>query len=390
MSFNKCIYLDNLATTKPDERVVSRIVDVLRMELGNPSSDHSVGRNASSIIEHSREAIADVLGVQPKELYFCGSATESNNIAIAGFCLANRSRGNHIVMGGIEHPSVSKTVQYLADTHNFEVTTLNVDGEGFVSVEELEKVIAQRKDTILVSVMLVNNEIGTVQDMDAIGEICRKYSVALHADMVQALGKIPISLENGPVDLATFSGHKIHGPRGIGLLYCRKGTKLQPLTFGGSQEGGIRAGTESPALIAGLAEAMGLISPSDAAHMRRLQIQIIEKLADLPDVRMNGPQDLLYRSPSNLSLAFAWRSGERLQRILDSAGIIVGTRAACTSAMGASETLKRIGTPIQYLHGTIRIGLSRNSTSAEVDTFCSTLRRVLKDSPSIIESSNFK
>jgi cysteine desulfurase len=356
-------YLDNGATTKTDERVVETMLPYFTEHYGNASSLHSAGSDASRALENARKAIAARIGAMPEEIIFTSGGTESDNLAIKGAAYANRARGNHIITSRIEHPAALNSCRRL-EQEGFKVTYLGVDSEGFVDPLELEKSITPK--TILVSIMHANNEIGTIEPIEKIGAICRKRHVLFHTDAVQSFGKIALDMRTVHVDLLSASSHKIHGPKGIGFLYVRKGTLIERLTDGGSHEFNLRAGTENVAGAVGFAKAVELMNDKDILKMRILRDRLIEGLLAIPNTRLNGSRD--QRLCNNVNISFEFIEGEGILFMLNDKGIEVSTGSACsTKSLEPSHVLLAIGLRHEVAHGSIRFTLSRYTTEAEID-----------------------
>ena len=358
---NMEVYLDNGATTKIDPKVLKVMEIYLVKEFGNASSLHKKGRIAKKAIESARLTIADLLNAEPSEIIFTGSGTEADNLAIRGVAYA-KGKG-HIITTKIEHPAVLNTCKALA-SEGFDVTFLDVDNEGFLDPKKVEEAI--RKDTILVSVIHGNNEIGTIQDIGKIGEICRKHNVIFHTDAVQSFTKVPIDVKRMNIDLLSMSAHKIHGPKGVGALYIRKGVELKPIITGGPHEFGLRPGTENVAGIVGFATAAKLMKKSDIERMRKLRDRLIKGLLSIPDSRLNGAKDK--RLCNNVNVSFKGVEGEALLMYLDTKGVYVSTGSACSSREeGPSHVLQAIGVDDECILGSLRFTISKFTTRKEID-----------------------
>jgi cysteine desulfurase len=370
------VYLDNGATTKVAKEVVEAMNEFNSEKYGNASSLHSFGNEASEALSEARKKIAEFLGCSGEEIIFTSGGSESDNLAIKG--VAYLKKEGHIITSKIEHPAVLETCKFL-EKKGFEVSYLNVDDEGFVSLEELEKEI--KKDTILVSIMHANNEIGTIQDIDKIGEVCKKKGVLFHTDAVQSFGKVDIDLEN--IDLLSISSHKIHGPKGVGALYIKKGVRLEKQVHGGGHEFNLRAGTENVAGIVGFGKAVELI---DNGRMLELRDKLVEKVLDeISDVKLNGSKDRLC---NNANFSFKFVEGEALVLRLDSEGIAVSTGSACsTHSLEPSHVLLAIGIKREDSHGSLRLTLSRYTTEKEIDYCVDKLKKIIKE---LREISPFK
>ena len=383
----KEIYLDNAATTKVYPSVCEKMVEVMSKDYGNPSSLHMKGFTAEQHVKEARKTIASVLKVDEKEIVFTSGGTESNNMAIIGAAMANKRRGKHLITTTIEHASVYNPVIWLEE-QGFEVTYLPVDHHGVVSLEALEK--ALREDTILVSVMAVNNEIGTVQPLDEIGALIKKKSpeILFYVDAIQGFGKIEIYPAKLGVDLMSVSGHKLHGPKGIGFLYIRNKVKVRPLILGGGQQKDMRSGTENVPGIAGLGEAVRKVFENFSEKQEQLyslREQFVTRLERMDGVQVNGfahrVSDVnLHQgaAPHVVSVSFENIRAEVLLHALEERGIYVSSGSACSSNHPAiSGTLKAIGTEKKYLDATIRFSLCYDTTEEELNTCCEVLEALL-------------
>jgi len=372
---NQTIYLDNSATTPVAEAVVEAMLPTFRTIYGNPSSLHSAGTEAHKAIDESREEIAGRLGVSPDEIVFTSGATEADNLAILGSALAAGEKG-HIITTAVEHHAVLHSVEWLG-TRGLGVTILDVDSTGRVAPNQVRDAI--RDDTILVSVMAGNNEIGTIEPIEEIGSICRERGVLFHTDAVQAYGKIPLSLDT--VDLLSVSAHKLHGPKGVGFLFVRKGTRLAPIVHGGGHQRGLRSGTENVPGIVGLAAATRLAfdeRETVTARMRTFRARIIEQVERIPGTKLNGHRTESLPHITNFS--FQGIEGESLIMRLDERGISASTGSACSSPnLQASHVLLAIGVPISMAHGSLRISTGRQTTESEVEAFLEVLPEVVEN-----------
>ncbi len=344
----KGIYLDNAATTRVDDAVAEKVHEVFLEGYGNASSLHSVGREATERLKKARGKITDYLGCDVKEIVFTSGGTESNNLAIRGLAKVHPKR-KHIITSEIEHPCVLDTVKDLAK-EGYEVDYLKVDSDGLVSLNEVRKLI--RDDTLVVSVMHVNNEIGTVQNVEGIGKICRERGVYFHCDNVQGFLKEDLDLEN--IDLMSISGHKVCAPKGVGVLYVQDGVNLKPILTGGGQENNLRSGTENVPGAVGLAAAIDVDFKIDEVRVSR--DKIIEELLKIPGTRING--SLVHRVYNNISVSFYGIEGESLMLMLNENGIYVSTGSACASTkLKESYALKALGVDEMYIHGSLRLSL---------------------------------
>jgi len=353
----KKIYLDNAATTKVDDSVVQRMKEFFTENYGNASSQHSIGREAKEELGKAHGEIANYIGCNANEIIFTSGGTESNNLALKGLALANLDK-RHIVTSVIEHPSILETCKAL-EKQGYEIDYVGVSKDGLVDVGDVEKKI--RKDTLVVSIMHVNNEIGTIQPVEEIANICKKKSVYFHTDAVQGFSKMNLNLEN--INLMSVSGHKIHSPKGIGFLYVKKGTKISPIINGGGQEGDLRSGTENVPGIVGIVAALDV--RVDKKNIEKMRDRIIEGLLKIPGAKINGSRDK--RIYNNINVSFYGIEGESLMLMLNGVGIYVSTGSACASTkLKESYVLKAIGVEELYIHGSLRLTLGE-ITEKEAD-----------------------
>ncbi len=363
----KRIYMDHNATTPLREEVLEAMLPYLRDEFGNASSLHAYGIRARRAVEAAREQVAAALGAHPREIIFTGCGTEADNQAIKGVAFANRERGNHIITSRIEHKAVLETCEYM-EKHGFRVTYLPVDEYGVVHPEDVAQAITEH--TVLVSVMFANNEVGTIQPIAEIAQICRQRGVYFHTDAVQAVGKLPVNVEQLGVDLLSLSAHKFYGPKGVGALYVRKGVKIEPLLHGGHQEWGLRAATENVAGIVGLGKAIELRLAEMEAEAQRLTA-LRERLyngivAQIDHVYLNGHPT--QRLPGTLSVYFDYIEGEAIILGLDLEGVAVSSGSACTSAtLEPSHVLLAMGVHPATAQGSLRFSLGRGNTEEDID-----------------------
>ncbi|EGL83163.1 aminotransferase class V [Caldalkalibacillus thermarum TA2.A1] len=374
------VYLDNSATTQVAPEIQQTLMEVVANYYGNPSSLHRIGGEAEKLMARAREVAARFLGVKPDELFFTSGGTESNNLALKGAAFQYQSRGKHIITTQIEHAAVYQVCKALERDFGFDVTYLPVDHNGVVSVQDVEK--ALRKDTILVSVMHVNNELGSVQPVEAIGRLLKKRrKVFFHVDHVQGVGKVPLDIKGSGIDLLSISGHKIHAPKGTGLLYVREGIRLYPLLHGGGQEGGLRSGTENVPGIVALAKAIRLAKENEAqhiGHLLKLKQILLEGLADIPGVYINTPLDKRITAPHIVNLSCPGIKPEVLVHALEEKEIYVSTTSACSSRKDqVSRTLEAIGLEGPRLHSPLRVSLSIYNTVEDIQYFLKTLRDIL-------------
>lgn len=361
------IYMDNAATTRVTEPVAQAMLPYLTEIYGNPSSVHAFGREARKAMEAARRQVAEALGAQPNEIYFTGCGTESDNWAIRGAAEKHKSRGRHIITSAIEHHAVLHACQQL-EKEGFSVTYLPVDEYGLVSPQSLKE--ALREDTILVSIMLANNEIGTIEPIEELSAIAREAGALFHTDAVQAIGSVKIDVNQLGVDMLSLSGHKFHAPKGVGALYIRSGVRIGRLMEGGAQERAQRPGTENLASIVGLGKAIELACADIEGHNQKLAAmrdRMIEGiLSGIPEARLNGhPQK---RLPGNVNVSVRYVEGESLLLNLDFKGIAASSGSACTSgSLDPSHVLLAIGLSHETAHGSLRFSLSEENTAQEVD-----------------------
>lgn len=375
---DKLIYMDNAATTRMSPEVFEAMKPYFCEEYANPSSAFAfAGRVAGKIIE-AREAIAKLLGCSGKEIFFTSGGSESDNWALKGVADALKEKGNHIITTKIEHHAVLHTCEYL-EKHGFEVTYLPVDKNGLVDPKELEAAI--KPSTILISVMFANNEIGTIEPIAEIGRIAKAHGITFHTDAVQAFGHVPIDVNEMNIDLLSASAHKLNGPKGVGLLYIRKGTKISNLIHGGAQELGKRAGTTNAPGIMGFAKAAGLAASTmkkTAEYETALRDKLIKRvLEEIPHTRLNGDPEK--RLPNNANFCFRFVEGESLLMLMDQKGICASSGSACTSgSLDPSHVLLAIGLPHEIAHGSLRLTLSAETTEEDIDYIADTLKAVIE------------
>lgn len=375
---NKLIYLDNAATTKTAPEVVEAMLPYFTENYGNPSSVYSFASGNKDVITRQREIIADALGANGNEIYFTAGGTESDNWALKAAAEAYSKKGKHIITTKIEHHAVLHACAYLED-QGYEVTYLDVDENGLVKLDGLKKAI--RPDTILISVMYANNEIGTIQPIQEIGEIAHEHGILFHTDAVQAFCQVPIDVDACHIDMLSASAHKLNGPKGIGFLYIRKGVKIRSFVHGGAQERKRRAGTENVPGIVGFGKAVERAAATlkertaEEAELRDYMIQRIE--AEIPYCRLNG--DRTKRLPNNVNFSFRFIEGESLLIMLDMKGICASSGSACTSgSLDPSHVLLAIGLPHEIAHGSLRITLSEETTKEELDYVVDSLKAIVE------------
>jgi len=358
------IYLDNSATTKTDKEVAKAMLPYFSEKYGNPSSLHEFGKEARGAVEETRKKIAELINASSEEIIFTSGGTESDNLAIKGLAMANPEK-KHIITSRIEHPAVLETCREL-ERQGYKVDYISVDKEGIVNLGELKRKITDK--TLLVSIMHVNNEIGTIQPIEEIGKVCRKFNVYFHTDAVQSFGKIDINVKKMNISMLSASGHKINAPKGIGFLYARKGIKLNPLLNGGGHEKNIRSGTENVPGIVGLGKACELSSEKmkNSEKVKRLRDKLISELLKTKGARLNGSRE--ERIFNNVNVSFDNVEGEALLLMLDKEGIAASTGSACSShSLKASYVLKAIGLSDLQAHGSLRLTLGWENTEKEID-----------------------
>ena len=372
------VYMDNAATTKLSPDVLNAMMPYLTDIYGNASSVHAFGREAREGVEHARNQVAAAINASPDEVFFTAGGTESDNMAIKGVAHKYAKKGKHIITTAIEHHAVLHTCEAL-EKEGYEVTYLPVDEDGLISVEQVRA--AMRDDTILVTVMFANNEVGTIEPIAEIGALCRERNVLFHTDAVQAVCHIPIDVRAMNIDLMSISAHKFHGPKGIGALYCRKGIVLEPVIVGGAQERKRRAGTENVAGIVGLGAAIERAHKNMSADMARvsaLRDKLISGiLKNIPHVKLNGHPT--QRLPQNVNFSIRYIEGESILLMLDINGIAASSGSACTSgSLDPSHVLLAMGIPHEIAHGSLRLTLSDMTTDEEVDYVLETLTKTVK------------
>jgi cysteine desulfurase len=375
------VYLDNSATTRTDPEVIRVMADVMEKVYGNPSSLHGVGDKAHRLIGEAREAVARTLGVQPREIVFTSGGTESNNLAIKGVAERFRNRGRHLITTEVEHPSVYQAFRQLEE-RGWRVTYLPVDRLGRVSEEDVEKALTE--DTVLVSVMHVNNEVGTIQPVEAIGRVLRsRPKVIFHVDAVQAFGKLELDPVRWGVDLLSISGHKFHGPKGVGALYIREGLRLTPLLAGGGQEGGLRSGTENVPGIAGLAKAAILAQQrrETVRQWQRWKEELIQAVTSrLEGVVVNGDTTTEGGAPHILSLSFPGLKSEVIVHALEQEKVFVSSKSACSSKKETpSRVLTAMGLDDRTAIGSIRISMGYDTVESDIRQCAQALIRVIPE-----------
>ncbi|WP_346930036.1 cysteine desulfurase NifS [Clostridium sp.] len=364
---DKTVYMDYAATTYTKPEVLEEMIPYFTEFYGNPSSIYSISRETKKAIDKARNRVAKAINADPMEIYFTGGGSEADNWIIKGIALANQNKGNHIITTKIEHHAVLHTCEYL-EKQGFEVTYLDVDEEGLIRLEELKNAI--KPNTILVTIMTANNEIGTVQPIKEIGAICKERKVFFHTDAVQAIGHIEMDVKNMDIDALSLSGHKIYGPKGVGVLYLRKGIRIHNLVHGGAQEKNRRAGTENVAGIVGLGKAIELAMENLTEEKERLTYlrdKLIKGLLEIPYSKLNGSVGDR-RLPGNVNISFEFIEGESVLLMLDAKGICASSGSACTSgSLDPSHVLLAIGLPHEVAHGSLRLTMGAKTTEEEVD-----------------------
>ena len=361
------VYLDHSATTPVRKEVIEIMQHYLEESWGNPSTLYSFGREAKKGLEEARERVAKLIGAVPQEIIFTSGGTEADNMAIIGAARANEKKGKHIITSSIEHHAALDAAKYL-EKHGYEVTFLPVTFEGLIKLDDVKKAI--RDDTALISIMHVNNEIGTIQPIAEIGKLAREKGIIFHTDAVQSVGKIPVDVHDLHVDLLSISSHKIYGPKGVGALYVRKGTRISPLVFGGGQERKRRPGTENMPGIVGFglaAELIGQEMEVESRRERKLRDKLIEGILNsIPDVQLNGDRE--QRAPNNVNVSVRYIEGESLLLSLDMQGIAASSGSACTSgSLDPSHVLLSLGLTHEVAHGSLRMTLGKETTEEDVD-----------------------
>ncbi|MGV3024625.1 cysteine desulfurase NifS [Clostridium thermobutyricum] len=374
----KTVYMDYAATTYVKPEVLEEMLPFFTEKFGNPSSFYGISRETKMAIDKARGQVAKALNCDSSEVYYTGGGSEADNWAIKGIAAAYKNKGNHIITAKTEHHAVLHTCEYL-EKNGYEVTYLDVDEEGFINLEDLKNAITDK--TILVTIMFANNEIGTIAPVKEIGAICKERGVLFHTDAVQAVGNVKIDVKDMNIDLLSLAGHKIYGPKGIGVLYIRKGVRIHNLIHGGGQERNRRAGTENIASIIGLGKAIELATENLDEHIKKLTVlrdKLIDGLLTIPYSRLNGPRGDK-RLPGNVNVGFEFIEGESILLSLDFEGVCASSGSACTSgSLDPSHVLLAIGLPHEKAHGSLRLTMGDGTTEEDVDY-------VIKTLPPIIE-----
>ncbi len=360
------VYMDNGATTQVDERVLEAMLPFLRNDFGNPSSIHSFGRDVKKALEEAREKVAAAINAEPREIFFTSGGTEANNLALLGLAKARQKKGKHIITSEIEHHAVFDVCKFL-EKEGFKVTFLPVDNYGLVSPADVASSITE--ETILVSVMMANNEVGTIQPIKEIGEMLKGKDIYFHTDAVQVIGNAPVDVNELGVDLLSMSAHKFYGPKGVGVLFLRQGTKIDKINHGGGQERRVRPGTENIPGIIGMGKAIELATAGMVKHAEKvtfLRDKLIKGLLNIEESTLNGHPEK--RLPGNVNIAFAYIEGESLVLSLDLKGVAASSGSACTSgSLDPSHVLKAMNLPAEIINGSIRLTLGKNNTEKDID-----------------------
>ncbi|MHB9922249.1 cysteine desulfurase NifS [Clostridium botulinum] len=377
---NKQVYMDYSATTYTKPEVLEEMLPFFTENFGNPSSLYSFSDKTKKAVNLARERVAKALNAEKNEIFFTSGGSEADNWVMKGIAYANKKKGNHIITTKIEHHAILHTAQFL-EKEGFKVTYLPVDEEGFVSVEDIKNAITD--ETILVSVMFANNEIGTIEPIKEIGKLCKEKNIYFHTDAVQAIGHVDIDIKDMNIDLLSMSAHKFYGPKGVGALYIKNGVKIQNLIHGGGQERGKRASTENIAGIVGLGKAIELAMenmPEENKKLSNLRGRLIRGIEErIPEVKLNGPKDMSKRLPNNVNFSFIGIEGETLLLDLDMNGIFGSTGSACASAsLDPSHVLLSIGLPHEIAHGSLRLSLGAKNTEEDIDYVLEVLPKIIK------------
>jgi len=372
-----CIYFDHAATTPTDPEVLQAMLPFFTERYGNPATIYSLGTEAKAAVDEARASVASLIGCRPDEVYFTGGATESDNWAIKGAAWANEAKGRHIITSAIEHHAVLEPCEFL-EKHGFEVTYVRVGSDGIVDPEDVRKAI--RPDTILITIMHSNNEVGTIQPVEEIGKIAAEHRILFHTDAVQSAGKVPLDVKRIGCDMMSLSAHKLYGPKGVGALYVRKGARVGSLIQGGGQESKRRAGTLNVPGIVGMGTAFRLAAQrmeADSEQQRRLRDRLIEGILQIPDTRLNGHP--IKRLPNNVNVCVEGAEGEAMLLALDEEGICASSGSACTSGtLDPSHVLLAMGVPPEIAHGSLRITLGRGNTMEHVERFLAVLPGIVE------------
>lgn len=372
------VYLDYSATTPVKEEVLKEMIPYFTEKFGNPSSLYDKGLEAKAAVDHAREQLAALINADPKEIYFTAGGTEADNWSLMGIADKLKDKGNHIITTKIEHHAILHSCEFL-EKHGYEVTYLGIDKNGRISLEELENAITDK--TILISVMMVNNEIGTVQPIKEIGKIAKAHKIIFHTDAVQALGNVPIDVKDMGIDLMSMSSHKIYGPKGEGALFMRKGLRISNYIHGGAQENSKRAGTENLTGIVGFGKAAELARinfDKHVQHCSELRNYLVDRiLKEIPDTQLNGTME--GRHPGNANITFKFIEGESILLLLNQFGISVSTGSACSSkSLEPSHVLVALGVPVEMIHGTVRFTVGDFTTKEDIDYVIEKLKIIVE------------
>ncbi len=372
------VYLDYSATTPVKEEVLKEMIPYFTEKFGNPSSLYDKGLEAKAAVDHAREQLAALINADPKEIYFTAGGTEADNWSLMGVADKLKDKGNHIITTKIEHHAILHSCEFL-EKHEYEVTYLGIDKNGRISLEELENAITDK--TILISVMMVNNEIGTVQPIKEIGKIAKAHKIIFHTDAVQALGNVPIDVKDMGIDLMSMSSHKIYGPKGEGALFMRKGLRISNYIHGGAQENSKRAGTENLTGIVGFGKAAELARinfDKHVQHCSELRNYLVDRiLKEIPDTQLNGTME--GRHPGNANITFKFIEGESILLLLNQFGISVSTGSACSSkSLEPSHVLVALGVPVEMIHGTVRFTVGDFTTKEDIDYVIEKLKIIVE------------
>ncbi len=372
------VYLDYSATTPVKEEVLKEMIPYFTEKFGNPSSLYDKGLEAKAAVDHAREQLAALINADPKEIYFTAGGTEADNWSLMGVADKLKDKGNHIITTKIEHHAILHSCEFL-EKHGYEVTYLGIDKNGRICLEELENAITDK--TILISVMMVNNEIGTVQPIKEIGKIAKAHKIIFHTDAVQALGNVPIDVKDMGIDLMSMSSHKIYGPKGEGALFMRKGLRISNYIHGGAQENSKRAGTENLTGIVGFGKAAELARVNFDKHVQHcseLRNYLVDRiLKEIPDTQLNGTME--GRHPGNANITFKFIEGESILLLLNQFGISVSTGSACSSkSLEPSHVLVALGVPVEMIHGTVRFTVGDFTTKEDIDYVIEKLKIIVE------------
>lgn len=373
------VYLDYSATTPVKEEVLKEMIPYFTEKFGNPSSLYDMGLEAKEAVDRARAQIASLINADPSEIYFTAGGTEADNWAVFGTAEKYKNKGNHIITTKVEHHAMLHSCAYLQKVEGFDVTYLDIDKDGRIDLAQLEDAITDK--TVLISIMLVNNEIGTIEPVKEAAAIAKKHNILFHTDAVQALGNVPIDVKDMGADMMSMSSHKIYGPKGIGALYIRKGVRIDNYMHGGAQENNRRAGTENLAGIVGFGKAAELAKINFDAHVKhssQMRDYLMDRiLKEIPDTFVNGTMD--GRHPGNLNVTFEYIEGESILLLLNQFGISVSTGSACSSkSLEPSHVLSALGVPVEMIHGTVRFTVGDMTTKEDIDYVVDNLKKIVE------------